>query len=80
MKKTTYMFFAMSLIVLTGNRVSAHQLSVPLHNKHVIALQAAGEPSEPAEPSEPPAAPGVPDGPGGPDGGPDGQGEGGPGQ
>jgi len=76
MKKIGYALVVMSLMMLAGNRLSAHRLFVPSGSTHgVVSLQADDDPSEP------PGAPGVPDGPGGPDGGPDGgptSGDGGP--
>jgi hypothetical protein len=74
MKRTVFTFLVMSLTMLAGTRLSTHQLAVHSHSNHAISLQTADDPSEP------PDAPGDPDGPGGPDGGPDGEGEGGPGQ
>jgi hypothetical protein len=74
MKRTVYTFLVMSLMMLAGSRLPAHQLAVHSHGNYAVSLQAADDPSEP------PDAPGDPDGPGGPDGGPDGEGEGGPGQ
>ena len=74
MKSTIYTFLVMSLAMLAGNRLSAHQLAVPSHGNHAVSLQVTDDPSEP------PDASGDPDGPDGPDGGPDGEGEGGPGE
>jgi hypothetical protein len=74
MKRTVYTFLVLSLTMVAASRLSARQLAIHSLGNHAVSLQAVDDPTETPE------APGDPDGPNGPDGGPDGEGEGGPGQ